>query len=290
MPLVSVIIPAYNAEKFISKTINSVLSQDHHDFEIIIVDDGSTDMTESIILSYVKQSHKVKGIKQNNAGVSAARNNGFKSARGDYVAFLDADDIWESQFLSVLVQLLEKDPSTGLAHSDYREINELGKETSVIKRGKSGNVLNDLLIWKHHVLPPPSGVLIKRSVLEHVGLFDEDLSNNADQDLYIRIAAKYTVARDSRILMNYRQHASGMHWNIAVLERDSLKVYEKAMQQNLFKTLSFRKKCFANMYSLLALNYWAHERNLGKFLEYFGRSVSSYPPVLIQFWKKIIQG
>ena len=106
-PLVSVIMPAYNSEKYIGKSIESVLAQDYENFELIIIDDGSQDGTKSIAEQYAKSDVRIKLLEQANQGVSVARNKGLDTATGEYVAFLDSDDLWDADNLSVMVQATE---------------------------------------------------------------------------------------------------------------------------------------------------------------------------------------
>src|SRR5215467_10383964 len=115
VPSVSVIVPAYKAGKYIEATIRSVLAQSWRDFELIVVDDGSPDDQEEIVKRLATEDNRIRYVKQQNAGVSAARNNGYELSKGKYLAFLDADDTWLNDNLSRKIELLERDAECGLA-------------------------------------------------------------------------------------------------------------------------------------------------------------------------------
>ena len=286
MSTVSVIIPAFNAERFIAYTVQSVLDQSHEDWEMIVVNDGSEDMTEEIIRDFQRMDTRIRLISQINSGVSTARNFGFKHANSEYVVFLDADDLWSKDFLSELVQSLTSNLECGLAYGDLMEINEEGEKMGVEKRGKSGWLLDDLLEWKTHILPPPSGVLVRKEVVIKIGGFDRDLSNNADQDFYFRAARFYPFVRVKRVLLLYRVHAGNMHSDIKILASDSIKTFEKAASQLLFKSARFRKYCFANMYLILAINFIKHKKSYFIGIRYLIKSMATHPLASLRMCKQ----
>ena len=165
-PLVSVIMPAYNSEKYIGKSIESVLAQDYEKFELIIVDDGSKDGTKSIVEQYAKNDIRIKLLEQANQGVSAARNKGLDTATGEYVAFLDSDDLWDADNLSVMVQAAECTKS-GLVCASMDIINADGtkqKENTAYKDGElmdfvTSNSEIRFFFWI-------GSVIIRRDILE----------------------------------------------------------------------------------------------------------------------------
>src|SRR4028118_698519 len=124
-PLVSVIIPAYNAENFIAKTLETVLSQTYQNIEVLVVDDGSPDTTAEIVKSFVENYSRVSLLQQSNAGVAAARNLAIEKSKGEYIAPIDADDIWYPQNIEKQVQcFLDSDPSVGLVYTWSVDIDE----------------------------------------------------------------------------------------------------------------------------------------------------------------------
>lgn len=125
--LVSIITPLYNGEKYIGETIKSVMSQTYKNWEMIIVNDGSKDNSESIVMSYVQNEPRIHYVKQDNAGSAVARNNGIRLCNGQYIALLDADDLWEPEFLSSQIRFMGA-KNAQLVHCSYKRINERGEE------------------------------------------------------------------------------------------------------------------------------------------------------------------
>lgn len=284
--LVSVIVPVYNAEIFIEDTINSVFKQTYKNIEIVIVNDGSSDRTEEIIKKWTEQK-KIKYIFQTNKGVSIARNEGVKYSKGNFVAFLDADDVWLPENIERKVEALQKDHNVGLVHANMQVVDHLSYPVGRVKEGKEGDVLDDLLLWNGCVIPTPSSILVRKEVFELVGEFDPELSNNADQDFFIRVAAKYKIGKLNEVLGLYRVHEENMHKNIRLMEKDTLTVYKKAKKNKLFKSFGFQQKCFSNMYLILAGSWWKDGNNKLKALYYFVCAIFSYPFNILKIFRKI---
>ncbi len=286
MPQVSVIIPAYNAEKYLAETVQSVLCQTFTDFEIIICDDGSTDATASIAKSI--NDSRVKYLCQKNSGVSTARNKGAEIASGKYLAFLDADDLFQPENLAKKFSLLEKDKSLALVFADCNVIDGSGRPTGEILAGKDDHILHNLLLWNGTVIPGPSSILITREAFEQSGGFDPQFSTAADQDFFFRIAHKHKCARVPEVLTSYRKHDSNMHMNIEVMERDHIGVYEKASGSNLFGSNSFRRKCFANLYLILAGSWWVNGKNKARAFKFMRKAVAKNPLLIFKLIGKLV--
>jgi glycosyltransferase involved in cell wall biosynthesis len=286
-PLISVIIPVYNAARYIEATIASVINQDEKDLEIIIVNDGSTDATMEIISGLAETDHRMVVLSQQNKGVSAARNLGYKQSKGKYIAFLDADDIWLPNNLSLKIAKL-KDSSFGMVHSDAQVIDEASHPQGNFLRGQEGNLLNAMLEWNGTQVPGPSSILIRREVIESAGLFDERLSTSADQDFFIRVAALYQIGRVNEITWMYRVHPENMHKNIARMEHDVLLVFQKASESGMFYSKIFARKCFAKTYYVLAMSWAGDGKNTLRALRYIFKAVIAYPPTAVKFWNKIV--
>jgi len=187
-PLVTVIIPTYNRDWILKEAIESVLSQDFDDFELIVVDDGSTDNTESIIDEYAGD---IIVLRQDNHGVSAARNAGIACASGPLIAFLDSDDVWLPQKLTSQVDFFKSNPDALICQTQELWIRK-GKRVNPKNRHKkiSG------MIFKHSLplcMVSPSAVMMKKSLLDKTGLFDESLPACEDYDLWLRISSRYPV-------------------------------------------------------------------------------------------------
>ena len=192
MPKVSVIIPVYNAESFIGRAIDSVLGQSWTDLELLIVDDGSTDGTPGRLGAYGEQ---LQVFRQPNAGPAAARNLGLEAARGEYVAFLDADDWWEPRKLAAQVALLEKRPEIGFCSTATRVVDIAGRTVGDWScQAYSGSLTEALFVNGALISGSTSGVLARRSLLDDAGGFDPTLCGFEDPDLWIRLSARSSYA------------------------------------------------------------------------------------------------
>ena len=176
MPKISVIIPVYNAEKYLSDAIESVIEQTYDDWEIVAVNDGSTDSSPVILKTYEKRyPTKIRVIHQSNSGLSAARNVAIAASRGEYVAFLDADDLWLPEKIDEQIRVLSTNTDVGLVYSDVYDLKKgkLKKRRRVIGRGMfRGNVLEPLF---YHNFIPILSAMVRKSVLEDCGFFDMNL-------------------------------------------------------------------------------------------------------------------
>ena len=203
MPKVSVIIPTYNAAQTVGRAISSVLAQSYKDFEVIVVDDGSSDNTRQVLASNFAN---VQYFYQTNQERSAARNHGIAMACGEYVAFLDADDWWEPNKLELQVTVMESDPTVGLVYSAYHEVTDTGQ--AILRSRSTGDQpgvrLFDQLVLGN-IIGSPSFVMARRHEVMRVGGFDEALRQSEDWDLWLRLAAESLVAYIDKPLTFYRR-------------------------------------------------------------------------------------
>ena len=185
---VSVIIPTYNRAAWICDAVDSVLAQDFRPFEIIVVDDGSTDDTAERLKGY---GSRIITLAQPNRGVSAARNAGIHGSRGEFIAFLDSDDLWEKKKLSSQMVFFRNNPDALICQTGEIWIRN-GKRVNPMNKHKklSGMIFEPSL---RLCLVSPSAVMIKRTLLDQVGLFDETLPACEDYDLWLRIALRHPV-------------------------------------------------------------------------------------------------
>jgi glycosyltransferase involved in cell wall biosynthesis len=214
-PLVSVIIPAYNAETFVEKTLKSVLSQTYKNLEVLVVDDGSEDRTTEIVKAIAQQDRRVILLHQKNLGVAAARNSGIQKSKGEFIAPIDADDIWYPQNIEKQVQcMLQADSSVGLVYSWSVDIDEQDIPTGEFRATKiEGKVYKTLLC--HNFLGNASAALIRRVCFEKVGYYNCQLKEqNAqgceDWELYLRIAEFYQFKVVPEFFIGYRKISSSM--------------------------------------------------------------------------------
>ena len=204
--MISVVIPLYNKEKAIRATLQSVLAQTYLDFEVIVVDDGSKDnslqVAPSIEDSRLRVIHKVNG------GVSSARNRGIKEAKGEYIALLDGDDLWESTFLEEMIKMIEDFPKAGIwgVSIAFIKNQRLYKWNQGLGEGYRGYVEN-YFGTSHNDLFCSSSVVIRKEVFDKVGYFDERISSSEDLDMWYRIILHYPIAFYDKILVYYNQDA-----------------------------------------------------------------------------------
>jgi len=223
-PLISVIVPAYNAEAFIAQTLKSVLSQTYSNIEVLVVDDGSQDRTPEIVKLIAQKDRRVRLLWQSNAGVAAARNLAIQKSRGEYIAPIDADDIWYSQKLEKQVQLmLEVEPSVGLVYAWSAYINEEGLLTGSGQASILEGEVYIPLIYSNF-LGNASTPLIRRTCFKQVGGYNCQLKeNNAqgceDWELYLRIAEYYQFRVVPEFLLGYRQVLGSMASNCTSMAR-----------------------------------------------------------------------
>jgi len=250
--LVSVVIPAYNGSEWIAETLESVLAQDFSDFEVIVVDDGSKDDTAAVVAGFGK---RVRYYRKSNGGQGSARNLGIRAAKGEYIAFVDQDDLWMKEKLRLQVDLLIR---TGKywAYSDAITFDsKSGKNLyrlSKKNRQYEGDILGPLFL--SCFIPSPTPV-IHRSVFEAVGYFDESeyLRNREDWDMWLRIASKYHIGLISHPLAYYRAHATSIQGGedplIGLL--GSLEVVEKTVAQVPERLMPLKNRSIASRYIII---------------------------------------
>ncbi|MBD1887426.1 glycosyltransferase [Microcoleus vaginatus] len=237
LPLVSVIIPAYNAEQFIEETLKSVLAQTYPAIEVLVVDDGSQDRTAEIVEKISKKDSRVQLLKQQNAGVAAARNLGIQKSRGEYIAPIDADDIWYPENIEKQVQcMLEGGEEVGVVYSWTVDLDEKGLLTGGFRSYRiEGDVYRTLIF--HNFIGNASASLIRRSCLEKVGVYDKTLKErNAqgceDWDLYLRIAEIYQFRAVPEFSIGYRRMYNTMSTNYTTMANSQSLMLQAAKQRH----------------------------------------------------------
>ncbi len=199
-PLVSVIIPNYNHARYLPQAIDSVLAQDYPHYEIIVVDDGSTDDSRPVAGRY---RGRIRYIWQENRGLSAARNTGLKAARGDMIGLLDADDMYEPNFLSTLVSILQASPRFDAVHCGYQFVDDHNRP---LFQREIRNILPDQLypaLIDGNFLVPES-MLAHRRCYDAVGPFDESLRACEDWDIWLKMARRFQITGAAQALARHR--------------------------------------------------------------------------------------
>jgi glycosyltransferase involved in cell wall biosynthesis len=205
LPLVSVVIPAYNAATFLAETLDSVLAQTYESLEIIVVDDGSTDTTSQLLDSY---GNRITVLRQANAGQAAARNNGARSAKGEFLAFLDSDDLWDPDKITRQIALISRFPEALAVYCDHRTIDAQGKHLSssgaLSHPRPSGDILRALLLGP--CIITPGLVLLRRNAFDMVGGFDGTMRGHEDYTLWLHLATQGPFIYSPDTLVSYRRH------------------------------------------------------------------------------------
>ena len=199
-PLVSVIIPTYNKSQYLREAIKSVLNQTYKNIEVIVVDDGSTDNTKEIVESF--NDSRIIYIFQENKGPAIARNTGIKKAQGEYIAFLDSDDLWLKEKLEKQVDFMEKNSEIGLLGTGCYEVTDKGKIIGKkIFPIKNKILQKDLIKYNSFI---QSSVMIRKEVFDKVGLYDKSFRESEDYELWLRIAENYKIANLAEPLVTKR--------------------------------------------------------------------------------------
>jgi len=232
---VSVIIPTFNRKHSINRAIKSVLDQSYKPFEIIIIDDGSTDGTYELI----KQSFpEIIVIRQSNSGVSSARNLGFKKAKGDWIAFLDSDDEWCLKKLELQKEAINQSKKYLICHTNEIWIRNGIRVNQMKKHQKYGGFIFEKSLDICRI--SPSSVLINRRIFEDIGNFDEALKVCEDYDFWLRISSKYPVLfLDEMLIKKYGGHEDQLSKNIIGIEQYRIQSLEKILKNIKLNKLQF---------------------------------------------------
>ncbi|WP_010648178.1 glycosyltransferase [Oceanobacillus massiliensis] len=274
-PLVSVIIPCFNSGEWMGETLSSVFDQTYPNIEVIVIDDGSTDNTKEIVLNY---SDEILYYYQKNKGPSAARNLGAKKARGKYIAFLDSDDVWEDNKLSLQVGYLEKNKNVQLVFSNVNLINEKGEHLySHFNRVPIGKKEIIMKFFLGEITMNTPTIVVKRDSLLNVGGFDEELPLREDHFFLMMMTHKYEIFHFKELLVNRRVSTKSMSNSLNV--EKIFKMNEPFILKSVkkFPFLSnYKKNVYSRVYSAIARGYWK-KRNYLKALLYIIKSIYNKP-------------
>ncbi len=259
MATISVIIPAYNAERTILETIASVQQQTFSDLELIVINDGSTDRTLEM-LDTVEDS-RLKIFSYSNGGLPTARNRGISHATGEFIAFLDADDLWTSDKLEAQLAALQQHLEAGVAYSWTYFMDEQGGPCYVEgSRLFEGNVYAELLV--NNFLHNGSNPLIRRQAIESVGEFDPTLKSCEDWDFYLRLAARWHFVLVPKPQILYRQSSGTMSSKVEIMEQTSFIVLERAFLVAPPELQYLKNQTFAWIYKYGAQQYLKYSTDI----------------------------
>jgi glycosyltransferase involved in cell wall biosynthesis len=285
-PLVSVVIPVFNAERFLAKTLSSVQKQTYNNIEIIIVNDGSSDSSLEIAARYALSDPRIRVDSQKNKGVASARNFGLRCSSGEYIAFLDADDLWHptkiERQMRVLLELTDS-ARPGAVYTLYRTIDteDLVKNSSV-KWSKAGAISTHLV-----TMPVGNGssILTRREVAVAVGGFDStykdfDAGGCEDLDFELKIAARFPIAVVPEYLVGYRSYQGNMSSHTERMVRAMTAVVEKHLHLNPGLSRNCVDWTYGRLYRNCMFAYLGgHQQDLPRALHMMARLIFSDPPM-----------
>lgn len=259
MATISVIIPAYNAERTILETIKSVQEQTFSDFEIILINDGSKDKTAEIVQGI--KDDRIKIFSYENGGLPTARNRGISHAAGEFIAFLDADDLWTPDKLELQLNLLKQHPEAGVAYSwtCFMEMDEQGKVASFLPSPPysfTGNVYPRLLV--SDFVHSGSNTLVRRQAIESVGEFDTTLLSCEDWDYWLRLSKHWSFVVVPKHQILYRRASGSMSSKVEVMRKEALIALEKAYQTAPPELQHLKNHTLANLHKYCASLYLQH--------------------------------
>ncbi|RUT04244.1 glycosyl transferase [Dulcicalothrix desertica PCC 7102] len=281
MPIVSVIVPAYNCESTIIETIVSIQNQTLFDIEIIVINDGSTDNTLDRLMTI--QDKRLKILSYENRGLPTARNRGIAHATSPYISFIDADDLWAPDKLELQVAALKSHPNAGVAYSWTICMDNEGKNFYPgVQASYQGNVFSNLLVC--NFIASGSNVLLTRQVIDAVGEFDSTLKSCEDWDYWLRVARSWEFVVIPKPQIIYRLSSGAMSSKIDVMEKYQLLVLEKAFTEAPKEYQHLKKQGQSYIYQFLTHLCLTRAKNKGAVLtatKNLWKSINLYPKTLL---------
>jgi glycosyltransferase involved in cell wall biosynthesis len=274
-PTVSVIIPTYNRYKFLGEAIQSVLDQTFASYEIIVVDDGSSDDSRSLVKRFAEQSDRIHYHYQDNQGVSVARNFGISKAKGKYIAFLDSDDLFLSTKLEKQAKYLQENPAVGMVYSSFITIDEHSNYTATHTANASGYIYRELL-YNCKIATPT--VMLKRYVLDKIGGFDTSMILAEDIDLWIRVAEHFEIQAITEPLIKVREFPGNTFRDHKQILYSFTRIADKHFgKPNKFGTI-FKRRVYANVHYYAGSMCLSHSPDeMSQAYRYFLRGFRYFP-------------
>lgn len=281
-PTVSVVIPAYNVEEWIGESLDSVLAQTFEDYEVVVVDDGSRDGTVELVEGYVsRHPGRIRLVRQEQGGASRARNRGIDEARGEFIAFLDADDLWLPRKLELQVAAFRADPDLGLVTCLHESFSPTKVNRGGLRKGEylfGGDNLPRAIVMYSGMATPT--VMVPRWVLDEVGVFDETLAIAEDDNLWIRITARHPAHLVDELLVRCRFRPGSLSSDLETLfddvfaNLDRLMASDPEIRRQIEDGVPFRK-------SHVAWNRGYHAFDRGE----YGRARRSFVEAIRHNWR-----
>lgn len=274
--------PAYNAEAFIAETIQSALDQTYRDLEIIVVDDGSSDGTVARVGAF---GDRVRLHQQRNGGVARARNTGVSLARGEWIAFLDADDLWLPEKIERQLAV----STDAMTFTNRYNIGDRGDlpEVQTDCQPMSGGDIFEALLSANFITT--TSVMIRRDLFERLGGFDLRFNGAEDWDLWLRVAEDHTIGFCPEPLVRYRLHAGGISRNFSRMNRDRLLVISSALARRRGLTLStwMKRRIWAHTFGTNGFDS-RRAGARGKAFVNYARAAASWP-LDVHFYKQAVK-
>jgi glycosyltransferase involved in cell wall biosynthesis len=278
-PIVSVIMPVYNGAAFVAQAIASVLSQTFAELELIIVDDGSTDQTAAAVAEF--RDSRLLYVHQANRGVSAARNLGIARTTAPWVAFLDSDDRWLPTKLDAQLAALRSAPEAGAVYCGATYCNERGDVLADLPARMEGDALNALLLGNPISM---STGMVRRSVLDKVGTFKDDILFCEDWELWLRIAEATTFVRVEERLVVIVDRSNSLGKRADEMRDSSIRLLEAAFTRHGRDRAHLRSRALWRVYMAAAITHQEHRR-FGKALKDLAKAVRHNPVHLPTYWR-----
>jgi len=279
MPKVSVILPTYNRARFLEEAIQSVLTQDFQDYEIIVLDDGSNDNTKEIIKSF--KSKKIRYFFQNNKGRSRARNRAMELAQGQYLAFLDSDDVFLPGKLTKQVKCLDEHPEVGMVYASALTMDENGRKLNKKYRATSSGFIYKEVAFVFPLTVILPAAMVRREVFDKVGKFDVKMDRFEDSDMWRRITQKYLVLAVREPLCQIRHHRGNLMERPSKLLRALDNYVSKVFREDSQLSWFYKQKAASNLYR----QYYQAVRNSQQWrrmsFPFYLRAVVYWPPLPI---------
>jgi len=275
-PVVSVIIPVYNGEKYIEETIHAVQRQTLKDIDIWVVNDGSKDSTVAKVLELQRSDSRIHLVDKPNTGVSDSRNKGIEASKGVFIAFLDADDIWEETNLEDKVNAMKKEGKQW-AYSNLSFIDGEGNFIDKEEKIVAEDFYRNLLKWEIVVPGPCSNVIASRELMDTGIRFDPDIPCPSDRDICIKLARKAEPVFVNKKLWRYRIHSQSMTAVNKRVANEMAIMYDKYKRGNYFPDKKTRKIALSKVYLIIAGICIRFTKQRGKGLLYMFKSFKEYP-------------
>jgi glycosyltransferase involved in cell wall biosynthesis len=291
MPKVSVVIPAYNSAKSLPKAINSILSQTYHDYEIIIVDDGSIDNTKDVVSEYSKRyPERIRYFYQKNKRPAAARNLGLKNAAGELAAFLDADDVWQPRYLEKTVKLFESSDLDWIIIDN--DVVFFDGDGNIIEKRRRHNLVSDkdklyAKLLRENIIGSPANVVVKKSCFYKVGFFDESLAIREDWDMWIRFAREgLKVGFIEESLYNYNRYGNSLCGRERKLLLECTYRFIEKHRRQAFSVDPQLRNHYAEILWTIGRHAFFETKNYNFFLKCIFKS-QIYHPSVKRIWKSL---